>query len=192
MSKKNNSNKLALAIIATFEPLALNLDQYFDATNGHEAPSVTNNFFRMLVGMGAQQYYRQLADGTMKRQDGTPIDNITTQIAKASQNLQAFINQTYQGQWELGAGDPYVARQTDYIERLVKQEEAVTEMLDGFKEAYIHFFKEEWAPQQAVVTNTTQKDAVKAKLGGIQERLAKMAAATKVAEAVVEKDEQAA
>lgn len=162
---------LALALIATYEPLQKKFDEFYDPANGHEAPSVQNNYFRMLIGMHAQQDHRQLADSTMKRADGTPIDNISTQIAKAGQTLNEYIARTYNGDWELAGGDATVARQSAYIERLMEQENVERDMLDAFKAVYLHFFKEEWKPQQAAVTNVAEKAVVNKRLSGIQARL---------------------
>lgn len=144
-------------------PYQKSLDQLHFASSGQEAPSVNFTPFQIFLASLAQQCWRQLYDGTMKRADGTPVHNINTLIANREQALDEYVKEKYEGDFTLAEGDPAVLRMATTIEQMDAQREMVEEFLVGFKEAYKHFFKKEWEPYIASSSTGSTAPATKAK-----------------------------
>lgn len=172
---KTTTSPLVAALIATFEPLQKELDKFYEPTMGHEAPSVGNGYFKLIVGMHCQQVHRMLFSD-QNSTEATNFDTVSTQIAKVSQNLETFIKTKYDGDWNAAEGDPNLIRQLEYIERLTVQEEVLTDTYDQYCTVYKHFFKEDWKPVARKTTTTAAtSEKVKAGLEKVQARLAELA-----------------
>lgn len=173
---------LVAAMIANYEPYQQALDANHDNTMGHEPPSVTNRYFQMMIGSMIQQNWRLLFSDPNQK-EASQFDTIPTTIAKVSQNLQGYVQQRYNGDWDEAAGDPNYIRQLDYIDRLACQEKAASDMYDQLMQVYKHFFKVDWKPQFSTQKPAVSNDKVKAAAAKVQERLAQLAKDTKVEKA---------
>lgn len=191
MAKKPHLNASAAELadvaarICTPYQQALDLNHFTES--GQEAPSVNFVPFQIFLGSLAQQCWRQLHDGTMKRADGTPVHNINTLINNKTDDLNTLIEEKYQGDFTLAEGDPSVARMCTMIFQLEAQRDMIVDFLDGFKASYKAFFKKNWEPYVASSrpAETASKDAVKT-------QLAAMAARRKAQQEVTKPNEEAA